>query len=117
MPRFTHDAMTDHVWECSGFDAPWNGWASPVVSASVVLGLMEESGWHWTAKGRTITVVDDPGDDDVERWVPLEPDEQGYYHLRMLGWTFLEYTKQDGQILDLRGRLPKMSPEEGTIDS
>ena len=83
MPRFTHDAMTDHVWECSGFDVPWNGWVSPIVSASVVLCLMEESGWHWTAKGRTITVVDDPGDDDVERWVPLEPDEQRQWRVRM----------------------------------
>lgn len=98
MPAFCHDAKPEVIWECSGFDEPWNGWASPIVDWETLIDVLDDAGWYYRTEGAVFRVSPDE-DALADEVIPLVPDEKAQYHLRELGWTFLKATSHETTIL------------------
>lgn len=101
MFAFSHDANPELIWECFGFDAPWNGWASPIVDAETLLDILADAEWWYRADGTVFHVASEP-DTDKEEIVVLAADSAGHYHLRDMGWTFMEAKAFDTKVLPFR---------------
>ena len=83
-----HEAFT-----CEGFDRPWNGWATPVVTREQLQELVDvENDLSVTADGHLVYVSPDYALDDI---FVIHPDEKGLYHLVDLGWCFDEVSEDD----------------------
>ena len=82
-----------HTYPAAGFDIPWNGWATPIVSRATLCALIANEdplGQRLTLEfdGTIATVADrDPAGRHTDA-VTLVPDADGLYHLVALGWTF-----------------------------
>lgn len=98
MPAFHADANPDTSWECFGFDEPWNGWCAPVVDMATVFEVLQDAEWVVRTEGAIILAASDP-DVDEDQIVILRPDDQGLYHLRDLGWTFVETRVSEAKVL------------------
>ena len=104
MFAFTLDATPEITWECFGFDEPWNGWAAPIVDWETVFDVLQDAEWCVRTEGAIIFAARDEEailDDEV---VVLHPDDEARYHLRDLGWTFLEAKIHDTKVLDFKPR-------------
>jgi len=101
MPAFRADANPDLIFECHGFDEPWNGWAAPIVLWETVFDVLQDAEWLVRTEGAVILAASDPEmpEDEI---VILEPDDEGRYHLRDLGWTLVEVPTYDTKILPFR---------------
>ena len=98
---FSHDASPEIIWECFGFDAPWNGWASPIVDRETVIDLLEDAGWWYRTEGESIFLASEETTDD-EEIVMLQQDDEAHYHLRDLGWTFMEAKAYNTKVLPFK---------------
>jgi hypothetical protein len=98
VPAFYVDANPDIARECSGFDEPWNGWCAPIVDWETVFDLLEEAEWTVRAEGAVIFAAsgEDAKEDEI---TALAPDDGGQYHLRDLGWTFVEARTSEATVL------------------
>ena len=103
MFAFNHDANPELIWECFGFDAPWNGWASPIVDAETLLDVLADAGW-WHQTDDTVFHLAAEPDTDEEEIVVLAADSAGHYHLRDMGWTFMEAKSFDTKVLKFRAK-------------
>ena len=104
MFAFSHDANPEVIWECFGFDEPWNGWAAPIVDAETLVDVLEDANrWYHVEGGVFYTAAGaEPGDE--EEVVVLEPDNQAHYHLRDLGWTFMESKAYETKVFQFRAK-------------
>lgn len=83
-----------HRYPAQGFDSPWNGWATPIVTRHTLQSLVaaeDPDGQRLTLsfRGATATLTIHDHDTDQDATV-LAPDDHGHYHLVALGWTFYE---------------------------
>ena len=72
------------IFEAEGFGAPWNGWATPVVTGETLaefVGCIEGHALEWIGDGARITVVE-----DVEGTFDIHPDVNGFYPMVAGGW-------------------------------
>lgn len=75
-----------HTYPAAGFDIPWNGWATPIVSRATLCALIANEdplGQRLTLEfdGTIATVADrDPAGRHTDA-VTLVPDADGLYHL------------------------------------
>lgn len=90
--RFGLDAY-DAQWQAVRFGAPWNGFATPVVSKTTMCAILAtvSDGHRWD--GDTVVLwptIDLSADDepDAETESRVVPDADGNYDLGVLGWTF-----------------------------
>ena len=101
MFAFCHDANPEIIWECFGFDPPWNDWASPIVDCQTLFDVLQDAEWCIRPEGAIIFVAPDEGTPEDEV-VVLAPDDEARYHLRDLGWTFLESKAYDTKVLPFK---------------
>ncbi|KQR10434.1 hypothetical protein [Cellulomonas sp. Leaf334] len=83
-------------WPAVRFGDPWNGWATPVVTGTVLAGLLAhiDGGHRWDGDCAIVWPTADlmpgePHDPDIED--RISPDIDGQYDLGALGWTFVEH--------------------------
>lgn len=72
------------IFEAEGFGAPWNGWATPVVTRETLEEFVRRIAGHtleWTADVARITCADDVGGP-----FDIHPDTDGYYPMVAGGW-------------------------------
>jgi hypothetical protein len=95
---FHSDFDPETSYECFGFDEPWNGWVTPIVDWQTVFDVLQDAEWLVRTEGAVILAARDAGvpEDEI---VVLEPDNDGRYHLRDLGWTLSRTETSDAQIL------------------
>ncbi|KXP13896.1 hypothetical protein [Tsukamurella pseudospumae] len=93
--RFSMDGWYDttDLYFCYGFDAPWNGWATPIVDRETLERVIAttEGGHTLSWNGDTALVHHV----ELDETTPLAPDTDGRFHLRDLGWTFDEVTERN----------------------
>lgn len=80
-----------NAFECVGFDSPWNGFVTPIVSRGQLDAL--------------VACEDDLSVDVFGRLVyhnakfaiteTITPDPDGLFHLSQLGWCFVELTEEE----------------------
>ncbi|NKY19463.1 hypothetical protein [Tsukamurella spumae] len=93
--RFTLDGFVG-TYEAVRFDRPWNGWAAPVVTGGELSRMVAaEAGdevtmsVHFLApEDGSAAILTDGGADRETVQTLLEPDVEGNYPLRALGWVF-----------------------------
>lgn len=94
--EFTLDGLYERGirWHAEAFGEPWNGWATPIVTAATAtslfadlldLGETERLVGEVTADGLLIH-----GEDEDDDFV-IAPNARGEFALWELGWTFLQY--------------------------
>ena len=111
------------AYQAVGFDHPWNGWATPVVTASVMARLVWRQNELCTRFAEAVGVDDwtrmSMPDNSVvvfsgmypdEPPYRVDPDTDGLYHLVDLGWTFEQVDRAEalhtiGDDPDLRRDL------------
>lgn len=93
-------------YECVGFDAPWNGWAAPVVDWETVFDVLQDAEWLVRTEGAVILAARDT-DVPEDEIVILEPDHEGHYHLRDLGWTLVRTEISEARILPFKPRADR----------
>lgn len=105
MAAFYADANPDLVFECEGFDEPWNGWCTPIVSWEAAFDVLQDAEWLVRTEGAVIFAASDAQmpEDEI---VMLEPDANGLYHLRDLGWTLVEAPTYDAKVLPFERPRP-----------
>ncbi|MGP7963660.1 hypothetical protein ACTVBU_10855 [Sanguibacter sp. A246] len=72
------------IFEAEGFGAPWNGWATPVVTRETLaefIGRLEGHTLEWTVDVARITY-----DEDVDGPFDIHPDANGLYPMAEGGW-------------------------------
>lgn len=92
--EFTLDGH-DTTWPAVHFGAPWNGFATPVVTRATLASLLEATndGHRWEGDvafvwpSIDLGPYDEPDPESVDR---LEPNAAGHYDLGALGWVFVE---------------------------
>lgn len=87
---FTGDWAASTEYRCWGFDTPWNGWDTPIVDRQTLEAVVADTGVDRVSWDGQVAVISREDEDEAVR---LEPDADGRYHLRELGWTF---TSEDG---------------------
>ena len=85
-----HFSLNDGpILPAGGFGAPWNGFATPIVTRetaeAIVVGSEEFVSFDFDANG-VLTVTEPHADEDNP--VVIVPDAAGLYALAPLGWVF-----------------------------
>lgn len=99
MLAFYSDSNPDLIFDCVGFDEPWNGWSTPIVSWETVLDLLQDAEWMVRTEGAVIYAASDSQAHHDEIVVLKPDDSDGLYHLRDLGWTLMESPTYDTKVL------------------
>lgn len=90
---FTLDGLQDeeYHWHAVTFGDPWNGWATPIVTAETLQNMLDDLAeldgaaiGKIQADGRLLVYGEEPGDNYV-----ITPNGRGEYALHVLGWCFL----------------------------
>lgn len=72
-----------------------------------VFDVLQDAAWMVRAEGAIVYAASDPDGPDDEI-VALNPDDRGAYHLRDLGWTFVETKVFEAKVLDFDPRKSKV---------
>lgn len=90
---FTIDGLQDdgYQWHAVAFGTPWNGWATPVVTAETLQNMLDD-----LAELDDVVIGEIQADDgfliygeDPEDNYVIRAGIDDLYHLYKLGWTFL----------------------------
>lgn len=90
---FTLDGLQDdHRWHAVAFGAPWNGWATPVVTQQTLQNIIDDLA---ELDGKPFGEIRPDGDllvfgEEPEDNYTVTPNERGEYALHVLGWCFLQ---------------------------
>lgn len=87
VPNFGFD-FSDTSWAAVGYDSPWNGWVTPVVTRESL-----EKFVNWVkADEEMMELMEYPvewhGDTLHMEGIEISPDSHGNYHLSSLGYIF-----------------------------
>lgn len=89
---FTLDGIQDdHSWHAVAFGIPWNGWATPIVTAATLQNMIEDL---VKLDGQPFGEIRTDGElivygEGLEDNYVITPNERGEYALHALGWSFL----------------------------
>lgn len=89
---FTLDGLQDdHRWHAVAFGIPWNGWATPIITAATLRNMIEDLAkldgqpfGEIRPNGDLVVYGEEPEDNYV-----ITPNERSEYALHSLGWCFL----------------------------
>ncbi|GAA2375855.1 hypothetical protein [Gordonia cholesterolivorans] len=93
---FTLDGLYERGirWHAEAFGEPWNGWATPIVTAATAKNMFADLLELGEADGPLGAITDDGllvyGEDEDDNFV-IAPNDRGEFALWELGWTFLKY--------------------------
>lgn len=92
---FTLDGLYERGirWHAEAFGAPWNGWATPIVTAATARNMLDDLVELGAASGRLGEVTDEGlvvyGEDESDNFT-IAANDRGEFALWELGWTFLK---------------------------
>jgi hypothetical protein len=83
----------NNVFECVGFDSPWNGWVTPVVDREQLEHLVSvEPDLSFDSAGNLVYRSPEYA---LDATFVIMPTNDGLYHLVDLGWCFEELSEEE----------------------
>jgi len=95
--HFSLETQPEQRWPALRFGAPWNGWATPVVTREALAKALAASGephrWEGDLAWLGTPAADLRPGEEPEFYDPVTPGEDGTYDLGQMGWCLVAVSR------------------------